>query len=70
MTNFEPQIPALCCKYCADAAADLAGSMLHFSWISSIESIKFVQVATEVIERVAVPGPAKRLVKTDLRVAS
>jgi coenzyme F420-reducing hydrogenase delta subunit len=43
---------------------------LHFSWISSAESTKFVQVVTEVIERVRVLGPAKRLVKTDLRVAS
>ncbi len=25
--NFEPQIVAFCCKYCAYAAADLAGSM-------------------------------------------
>ncbi len=25
--NFEPQILAYCCKYCAYAAADLAGSM-------------------------------------------
>ena len=27
MTNFEPKILALCCHYCAYAAADLAGSM-------------------------------------------
>ena len=26
-TSFEPQILAYCCKYCAYAAADLAGSM-------------------------------------------
>ena len=25
--NFEPQIVAFCCHYCAYAAADLAGSM-------------------------------------------
>ena len=25
--NFEPQIAAFCCHYCAYAAADLAGSM-------------------------------------------
>ncbi len=25
--NYEPQIAAFCCKYCAYAAADLAGSM-------------------------------------------
>ncbi len=27
MTDFEPQILAFCCHYCAYAAADLAGSM-------------------------------------------
>ncbi len=27
MTEFEPRILAFCCKYCAYAAADLAGSM-------------------------------------------
>lgn len=27
MTDFEPKILALCCHYCAYAAADLAGSM-------------------------------------------
>ena len=27
MSNFEPKILALCCHYCAYAAADLAGSM-------------------------------------------
>lgn len=27
MTDFEPRILAYCCKYCAYAAADLAGSM-------------------------------------------
>ena len=27
MTEFEPQILAFCCHYCAYAAADLAGSM-------------------------------------------
>jgi coenzyme F420-reducing hydrogenase delta subunit len=43
---------------------------LHFSWISSAESTKFVQVATEVIERVKALGPATRFVKADLRVVS
>ena len=43
---------------------------LHFSWISSAESTKFVQVATEVIERVKALGPATRFVKADLRVTS
>lgn len=27
MTDFEPQILAFCCHYCAYAAADLTGSM-------------------------------------------
>ena len=27
MTEFEPQVLAFCCHYCAYAAADLAGSM-------------------------------------------
>ncbi len=27
MTQFEPQIVAFCCHYCAYAAADLAGSL-------------------------------------------
>lgn len=27
MENFQPEILALCCNYCAFAAADLAGSM-------------------------------------------
>jgi len=27
MNNFEPQIVAFCCHYCAYAAADLAGSL-------------------------------------------
>ena len=27
MTEFEPQILAFCCHYCAYAAADLAGTM-------------------------------------------
>jgi F420-non-reducing hydrogenase iron-sulfur subunit len=27
MSNFEPQIVAFCCHYCAYAAADLAGSL-------------------------------------------
>jgi coenzyme F420-reducing hydrogenase delta subunit len=41
---------------------------LHFSWISSAESTKFVQVATEVVARVQALGPAGRWVKPDLKV--
>jgi coenzyme F420-reducing hydrogenase delta subunit len=36
---------------------------LHFSWISSAESTKFVQVAAEVVEAVKALGPAERFVK-------
>ena len=38
--KFEPQIIGFCCKYCAYAAADLAGSMR----LSYPSSIKIVQV--------------------------
>ncbi|MFH2065376.1 MAG: hydrogenase iron-sulfur subunit [Pseudomonadota bacterium] len=41
MTNhFEPQILAFCCKYCAYAAADLAGSMR----LNYPPNIKVIQV--------------------------
>ena len=36
---------------------------LHFSWISSAEATKFVEVATEVIRTVKETGPATYLVK-------
>jgi F420-non-reducing hydrogenase iron-sulfur subunit len=36
---------------------------LHFSWISSAEATKFVEVATEVIKTVKETGPAGYLVK-------
>jgi F420-non-reducing hydrogenase iron-sulfur subunit len=36
---------------------------LHFSWISSAEATKFVEVATEVIKAVKETGPANYLVK-------
>lgn len=36
---------------------------LHFSWISSAESTKFVQVATEVATAVEKLGPADRFVR-------
>ena len=38
--NFEPRILAFCCKYCAYAAADLAGSMR----LSYPTNIKVIQV--------------------------
>ncbi len=36
---------------------------LHFSWISSAESTKFVDVVKEVTEKVRALGPAKHLIK-------
>ena len=36
---------------------------LHFSWISSAESTKFVEVVSEVTEAVKALGPARRFVK-------
>ena len=39
-TDFEPEILAFCCKYCAYAAADLAGSMR----LSYPANIKVIQV--------------------------
>jgi F420-non-reducing hydrogenase iron-sulfur subunit len=40
MDTFEPQIVAFCCKYCAYAAADLAGSMR----LSYPPNIKVIQI--------------------------
>ncbi|MBF0120673.1 MAG: hydrogenase iron-sulfur subunit [Desulfobacterales bacterium] len=37
--NFEPKILAFCCKYCAYAAADLAGSM-RLSYPSNVKVIQ------------------------------
>ena len=42
---------------------------LHFSWISSGESTKYVQVAKEVIEKVRALGPNQHFVKKELKVA-
>jgi hypothetical protein len=36
---------------------------LHFSWISSAEASKFVEVVKEITEQVVKLGPAKRLIK-------
>ncbi len=36
---------------------------LHFSWISSAESTKFVEVAQLASKAVAALGPAKHLIK-------
>jgi len=43
---------------------------LHFSWISSAESTKFVEVVTEVTTAVKALGPARRFVKQPLEVAT
>jgi coenzyme F420-reducing hydrogenase delta subunit len=42
---------------------------LHFSWISSAEASKFVEVANEVIQAVTEAGPAKYLIKERAEVA-
>lgn len=42
---------------------------LHFSWISSAEATKFVNVANEVIQAVKDAGPAKHLIKGRAEVA-
>jgi coenzyme F420-reducing hydrogenase delta subunit len=42
---------------------------LHFSWVSSAESNKFVQVVTEVTEAVKALGPNQNFVKTEAKVA-
>lgn len=39
MNSFEPQILAFCCKYCAYAAADLAGSM-RLSYPSNVKLVQ------------------------------
>ncbi len=36
---------------------------LHFSWISSAEAVKFVNVVKEISEKVRALGPSKKLVK-------
>ncbi|RJP95309.1 MAG: hydrogenase iron-sulfur subunit [Desulfobacteraceae bacterium] len=38
---------------------------LHFSWISSAESTKFVTVVNDVVSSVKALGPAKRMIKQD-----
>jgi F420-non-reducing hydrogenase iron-sulfur subunit len=42
---------------------------LHFSWISSAEATKFVEVAQGVANDVKNLGPAKYLIKTRAEVA-
>ena len=42
---------------------------IHFSWISSAESTKFVDVVKRVTEAVKALGPNKRFVKKMAKVA-
>ena len=42
---------------------------IHFSWISSAESTKFVKVVTEISESVKALGPNKHFVKQNAKVA-
>jgi coenzyme F420-reducing hydrogenase delta subunit len=42
---------------------------LHFSWISSAEATKFVEVAQTVTEAVKSLGPARHLIKKRAEVA-
>jgi len=42
---------------------------LHFSWISSAESTKFVEVVKEVTEKVKALGPNQHFQKIDAKVA-
>ena len=42
---------------------------LHFSWISSAESTKFVDVVNEVTASVKALGPNKTFLKTEAKVA-
>lgn len=42
---------------------------LHFSWISSAESTKFVKVVSEITEKVKAIGPNQQFVKQMAKVA-
>ena len=42
---------------------------LHFSWISSAESTKYVEVVKEVTEAVKALGPNNHFVKTGIKAA-
>ena len=42
---------------------------LHFSWISSAESTKFVKVVEEVTEKVKALGPNTHFIKETAKVA-
>jgi len=42
---------------------------LHFSWISSAESTKFVEVVKEITDRVKALGPNTHFIKEQAKVA-
>jgi coenzyme F420-reducing hydrogenase delta subunit len=42
---------------------------LHFSWVSSAEATKFIEVVTEVTAAVKALGPSKHFIKTEAKVA-
>ena len=42
---------------------------IQFSWISSAESTKFVQVVNEVTEKIKALGPNQHFVKQETKVA-
>jgi F420-non-reducing hydrogenase iron-sulfur subunit len=42
---------------------------IHFSWISSAESTKFVSVVNEVSEKVKAIGPNQHFIKQDAKAA-
>ena len=42
---------------------------LHFSWISSAESTKFVDVVNQITEAVKALGPSRNFIKTQAWVA-
>ncbi len=42
---------------------------LQFSWISSAESTKFVEVVSEVTEKIKALGPNQSFIKTKAQVA-
>ena len=42
---------------------------IHFSWVSSAESTKFVKVVNEVTEAVKALGPNTRFIKKEAKVA-
>ena len=42
---------------------------IHFSWISSAESTKFVEVVTEISAKVKAIGPNQHFIKQEVKAA-